>query len=62
MKQTASQGLKVMTRALEDRLPQPESKLEYTKWNQFPGEEDVDEGEIASQGDEGRFEQWLDTL
>jgi hypothetical protein len=51
-----------MSRVLEDRLPQPESKSEITKWNPFPGEEALDEGEIASEGDESRFEQWLDTL
>jgi hypothetical protein len=31
----ASQNLKMMSRALEDRLPPPESKLDYTPWNGF---------------------------
>ena len=49
-----------MSQVLKNKLPPPETKLEYTKWNQFPGEEELDKREITSQGDEGKFEH-LDT-
>jgi hypothetical protein len=34
-----------MSQALEDRLPPPKTKPEYTKWNPFPGEQESGEGE-----------------
>ena len=43
--QTAKRGLMVISQALEDRLPLPKTKLEYTKWNPFPGEQESGEGE-----------------
>jgi hypothetical protein len=45
-----------MSQVLEDRLPPPETKPEYTKWDSFPDEQELDEREITSQGDEGEFE------
>jgi hypothetical protein len=45
-----------MSQVLEDRLPPPETKPEYTKWDPFPDEQELDERKITSQGDEGEFE------
>jgi hypothetical protein len=50
-----------MSQVLEDRLPLPETKPEYTKWNPFPDKQVLDKGGIISQEDEGDFEN-LDTL
>jgi hypothetical protein len=54
-KQMASRSLKVMSRALEDRLPPPENKPEYTKWSPFPEEAELDEGERPEKEDEDEF-------
>ena len=46
-KQTASQNLKMMSQALEVRLPPPESKLEYTPWNSNHEDMLEDEKEVV---------------
>jgi hypothetical protein len=43
-----------MSQVLEDRLPPPETKPEYTKWDPFPNKQELDEEEITLQGDEGK--------
>jgi hypothetical protein len=40
-KQMASQNLKMISQALDDRLPPSESKLKFTPWNTFRDEEDL---------------------
>jgi hypothetical protein len=44
-KQTASQNLRMMSRALDNRLPPPESKIEYTPWNTFKNEDWLEDEE-----------------
>ena len=35
----ASQNLKMMSKALDNRLPPPEREMEYTPWNTFQNED-----------------------
>ena len=51
----------MMTGTLEDRVPPPESKLEYTAWSPFSGKEELDEGEITV-NDQFVWQRNLDTL
>ncbi len=51
----------MMSQALENRLPPPNTTPEYTEWKPFPGEQRLGEREITSEGDESEFGH-LDTL